>query len=229
MKNKQSKRFKKILDNLKNEKIQLFDEAVQKVKKNCTTKFDESIDISLNLNLKQKKEEFNLRTLVHLPNGNGKKIKIAVLCEENKIKDAKESGAEIFGSENLINDIMNGKINFDKLIATPAMMSKAGKLGKILGPKGLMPNPKLGTVSSDIKKSVDALKKGQIEIKSDKDGNVGASIGKKSFPNNKLSENYSALIETVAKEKPNGIKGDFILSAFITSSMGVSYKLKLKV
>ena len=229
MKNKQSKRFKKILDNLKNEKIQLFDEAVQKVKKNCTTKFDESIDISLNLNLKQKKEEFNLRTLVHLPNGNGKKIKIAVLCEENKIKDAKESGAEIFGSENLINDIMNGKINFDKLIATPAMMSKAGKLGKILGPKGLMPNPKLGTVSSDIKKSVDALKKGQIEIKSDKDGNVGASIGKKSFPNNKLSENYSALIETVAKEKPNGIKGDFILSAFITSSMGVSFKLKLKV
>ena len=229
MKNKQSKRFKKILDNLKNEKIQLFEEAVQKVKKNCTTKFDESIDISLNLNLKQKKEEFNLRTLVHLPNGNGKKIKIAVLCEENKIKDAKESGAEIFGSENLINDIMNGKINFDKLIATPAMMSKAGKLGKILGPKGLMPNPKLGTVSSDIKKSVDALKKGQIEIKSDKDGNVGASIGKKSFPNNKLSENYSALIETVAKEKPNGIKGDFILSAFITSSMGVSYKLKLKV
>ena len=227
MKNKQSKRFKKILDNLKNEKIQLFDEAVQKVKKNCTTKFDESIDISLNLNLKQKKEEFNLRTLVHLPNGNGKKIKIAVLCEENKIKDAKESGAEIFGSENLINDIMNGKINFDKIIATPAMMSKAGKLGKILGPKGLMPNPKLGTVSSDIKKSVDALKKGQIEIKSDKDGNVGASIGKKSFPNNKLSENYSALIETVAKEKPNGIKGDFILSAFITSSMGVSYKLKL--
>ena len=228
MKNKQSKRFKKILDNLKNEKIQLFDEAVQKVKKNCTTKFDESIDISLNLNLKQKKEEFNLRTLVHLPNGNGKKIKIAVLCEENKVKEAKESGAEIFGSENLINDIMNGKINFDKLIATPTMMSKAGKLGKILGPKGLMPNPKLGTVTSDIKKSVDALKKGQIEIKSDKDGNVGTSIGKKSFPNNKLSENYSALIETVTKEKPNGIKGDFILSAFITSSMGVSYKLKLK-
>ena len=228
MKNKKSKRFKKILDNLKNEKIQLFDEAVQKVKKNCTTKFDESIDISLNLNLKQKKEEFNLRTLVHLPNGNGKKIKIAVLCEENKINEAKESGAEIFGSENLINDIMNGEINFDKLIATPTMMSKAGKLGKILGPKGLMPNPKLGTVTSDIKKSVDALKKGQIEIKSDKDGNVGASIGKKSFPNNKLSENYSALIETVTKEKPNGIKGDFIISAFITSSMGVSYKLKLK-
>ena len=123
---------------------------------------------------------------------------------------------------------MSGKINFDKLIATPSMMSKMGKLGKILGPKGLMPNPKLGTVTNNIKSSVKALKSGQIEIKNDKDGNLAASIGKKSFSDKKIKENYDSIKQTILKEKPNGIKGDFILSAFLTSTMGVSYKLKLK-
>ena len=134
----------------------------------------------------------------------------------------------LVGSEDLVNDISSGKINFDKLIATPAMMSKMGKLGKILGPKGLMPNPKLGTVTNDVGKAVEALKKGQIEIKNDKDGNVGASIGKKSFTDSKIIENFNSLIQTVNKEKPSGIKGDFILSTFLTSSMGVSYKLKIE-
>ena len=123
---------------------------------------------------------------------------------------------------------MSGKIYFDKLIATPAMMSKMGKLGKILGPKGLMPNPKLGTVTNNIKSSVKALRSGQIEIKNDKDGNLAASIGKKSFPDKKIEENYESIKQTILKEKPNGVKGDFILSAFLTSTMGVSYKLKLK-
>lgn len=229
MKKKSSKRYKKLIELSKNNELEMLKDAVKKVKKNCTSKFDESIDLSLNLNLNRKKEEINLRTLVNLPNGNGKKIKIAVLCEESKIKEAKDSGAEIAGSEKLVSDITNGKINFDKLIATPAMMSKMGKLGKILGPKGLMPNPKLGTVTSDLKKAVKALKEGQIEIKSDKDGNIGASIGKKSFTDTKIIENFNAFIQTIQKEKPNGIKGDFILSAFLTSTMGVSYKLKLKV
>ena len=223
-----SKRYKKLIDISKDRKIETLEDAIKKVKKNCTTKFDESVDISLKLNLKKKKEEINLRTLVNLPNGNGKKIKIAVLCEESKIKEAKDSGAEIFGSDNLVEDISAGKINFDKLVATPAMMTKMGKLGKILGPKGLMPNPKLGTVTPDIKKAVKALKDGQIEIKSDQDGNVAASIGKKSFPDNKIIENFNAFLETIKKEKPNGIKGNFILSSFLTSSMGISYKLKLK-
>ena len=227
MKKKISKRFKQLLKSSE-KKIEVLDEAIKKVKKNCTTKFDESIDISLKLNLKQKKEEINLRTVVNLPNGNGKKIRIAVLCEENKINEAKSSGAEIAGSENLINDITSGKINFDKFIATPAMMPKMGKLGKILGPKGLMPNPKLGTVTNDIKKAVKALKDGQIEIKNDKDGNIGASIGKKSFSDQKITENFNALVQTIQKEKPAGIKGDFVLSAFITSTMGISYKLKVK-
>ena len=228
MKKKLSKRYKKLLEISKDKKSESISDAITKVKKNCTSKFDESIDVSFLLNLKSKKEETNLRTIVNLPNGNGKKLKIAVLCEESKINEAKDSGAEPFGSDNLINDIVSGKIDFDKLIATPAMMSKMGKLGKILGPKGLMPNPKLGTVPNNIKSSVKALKSGQIEIKNDKDGNLAASIGKKNFPDTKIKENYDAIKQTILKEKPNGIKGDFILSAFLTSTMGVSYKLKLK-
>ena len=147
---------------------------------------------------------------------------------EGKISDAKSSGADIFGSDNLVEEIMSGKIKFDKLIATPAMMSKMGKLGKILGPKGLMPNPKLGTVTNDIKKAVKLLKEGQIEIKNDADGNLATSIGKKSFDNKKILDNFDALIQTIKKEKPSGIKGDFIVSTYITSTMGVSHKLKVK-
>ena len=228
MKNKSSKRYKKLLEGSKDKKIQTLEDAIKKIKNNCTAKFDESIDVSLNLNLKQKKEEINLRTIINLPHGNGKKIKIAVLCEEGKIKEAKDSGADLVGSENLVNDITSGKINFDKLIATPAMMSKMGKLGKILGPKGLMPNPKLGTVTNDLKKIVKSLKEGQIEIKNDKDGNLAASIGKKSFPDNKIIENFNAFIQTIQKEKPSGLKGNFILSSFLTSTMGISYKVNLK-
>ena len=228
MKKKSSKRYKKLIKTYSNNKAETLEVAIKKIKENCTTKFDESIDVSLNLNLKQKKEEANLRTIVNLPHGNGKKVKIAVLCEESKIGDAKNAGAALAGSENLISDIAAGKINFDKLIATPVMMSKMGKLGKILGPKGLMPNPKLGTVTADVKKAVKALKEGQIEIKNDKDGNIAASIGKKSFPDIKIIENFNSFIQTIQKEKPNKIKGDFILSSFLTSTMGISYKLKLR-
>ena len=228
MKIKASKRFKKLIEISKNKQLETIGEAIKKVKKNCTSKFDESIDVSFALNLKNKKEEANLRTIVNLPNGNGKKIKIAVLCEESKIKDAKNSGADFTNFDNLIKDITDGKINFDKLIATPSMMSKMGKLGKILGPKGLMPNPKLGTVTDDIQSAVKAIKTGQIEIKNDKDGNLSASIGKKSFSDTKIKENYDNFKQTILKEKPIGIKGDFIISAFLTSTMGISYKLKLR-
>ena len=222
-----SKRFKKLLEISNSKKIETVEEAIKMVKRNCTTKFDESIDVSFNLNLKQKNEEFSLRTSVNLPNGNGKKMKVAVLCEDSKIREAKDAGADLTGSDSLVNDITAGKINFNKLVATPAMMPKMGKLGKILGPKGLMPNPKLGTVTNNVKSIVKALKSGQIEIKNDKDGNVGASIGKKNFSDMKIKENYDSLLETILKEKPSGIKGNFILSVFLTSTMGISYKLKL--
>ena len=228
MRKKISKRFKKLLKISDSKKIETVEEAIKKVKKNCTTKFEESIDVAFNLNLKQKKEEIGLRTSVNLPNGNGKKIKIAVFCEDSKIHEAKDAGADLIGSDSLVNEIISGKINFNKLVATPAMMPKMGKLGKILGPKGLMPNPKLGTVTNNVKSIVKALKSGQIEIKNDKDGNVAASIGRKSFSDTKIKENYDSLLETILKEKPSGIKGDFILSAFLTSTMGISYKLKLE-
>ena len=229
MKKKVSKRYKKLLSISKDKKVESIDTAIKKIKSNCTTKFNESIDVSFNLNLKSKKEELSLRTSVNLPNGNGRKLKIAVLCEDSKIKEAKDSGADISGNETLINDITSGKINFDKLVATPSMMPKMGKLGKILGPKGLMPNPKLGTVTNDIKKAVTDGKSGQVEIRNDKDGNIGVSIGKKSFKDDQLVKNFTAILETLEKEKSNNtLKGDLIKSAFATSTMGVSYKVKLE-
>ena len=159
----------------------------------------------------------------------GKNIKVAVVCEDSKIDEAKSSGADKFGSDDFVEKIKDGDLDFEKLICTPGMMIKLSKLGKILGPKGLMPNPKLGSVTNDIKKAVTDAKSGQVEIKNDKDGNVGLSIGKKNFDDKKIIENFNALIQTIQKEKPNGIKGDFVLSAHITSTMGVSHKLKVKV
>ena len=207
-------------------KIETIDDAIKKIKTNCTTKFNESIDVSFKLNLKQKKTDVGLRTLVNLPHGNGKKIKVAILCEENKIDEAKNSGADFYNSDQLLKDINNGKIQFDKMIATPAMMSKIGKLAKILGPKGLMPNPKLGTVTNDVAKVVKLIKSGQIEIKNDKDGNLSTSIGKKDFSDDKIKNNFNSVYETITKEKPAGLKGNFILSTYLTSTMGISYKLK---
>ena len=227
MKKKVSKRYKKIFEASKKKEALPLDDAIKMVKSNCNAKFDESIDVSFYLNLKQKKEEVALRTNVNLPHGNGKKVRVAVLCEEGKVSEAKKAGADITNFDLLVKDIENGKINFDKLVSTPTLMSKIAKLGKILGPKGLMPNPKLGTVSNNLESTVKALKSGQIEIKNDKDGNLGASIGKKSFTDIKIKENYNAFLETILKEKPSGIKGDYISSAFLTSTMGISYKLKV--
>ena len=223
-----SKRFKKLPSNTSALKANVFENLLKEVKKNCTTKFDESIDLNLQINHKQKKTEVNLRTIVNLPAGSGKKIKVAVVCEEAKSNEAKVAGADIVGADDFIDKIKNGELNFDKLICTPSMMIKLSKLGKILGPKGLMPNPKLGSVTDNIKKAVTDSKSGQIEIKNDKDGNIGLSIGKKSFSDDKLTKNYNAVLDTLEKEKSNNtVKGDLIKNIFITSSMGVSYKLKL--
>ena len=224
---KRSKRYKEILKLAVNNKKISSKEALDLVKKNSTTKFDESIDVSLRINLKQSKGgDLSLRTTVNLPNGSGKKNKIAVLCEADKINEAKKTGAEIVGSEDLLEKIAAGKINFTKLICTPAMMGKIGKHGKVLGPKGLMPNPKLGTVSTDISKAVKDIKTGLVEIRNDKDGNLSSTIGRKSFSTEKLLENFNHFIESVKKEKPDTIKGEFIKSLFISSTMGISYKVE---
>ncbi len=226
---KRSKRFKLIEKKKIKEKI-AFDKSLDLVKETCTSKIDESIDVSIRINTKQSKGgDFNLRTVVKLPHGTGKKFKVAVLCEQEKVQESKNLGADIAGSQDLLDDISNGKLNFDKLICTPGMMSKIGKLGKILGPKGLMPNPKLGTVSNDLKKSITDIKTGLVEIKNDKDGNVALSIGRKSFAKEKLLENYKFFIEFLKKEKPENIKGEFIKNIFLNSTMGISYKIGGKI
>ena len=226
---RRSKRYTNILkEKVKNKKLTA-KEILDLVKKNSNTKFDESIDVSLRINLKQSKGgDFSMRTTVKLPNGSGKKEKVAVLCETDKVSDAKSSGAEMFGSDDLIDKIASGKINFTKLICTPAMMSKIGKHGKVLGPKGLMPNPKLGTVSNDIIKAVKDIKTGLVEVRNDKDGNLASTIGRKSYSTDKLLENFNYLIESIKKEKPDTIKGEFIKNIFITSTMGISYKIGAK-
>ena len=223
-----SKRFKKLPANTSEISSEGIEKLIPLIKKNCTTKFDESIDLSIHINNKQKKSEINIRTVVNLPGGLGKKVKVAVVCEDAKTADAKSAGADIVGSDDFIEKIKNGEINFEKLICTPSMMIKLSKLGKVLGPKGLMPNPKLGSVTEDLKTAITDAKSGQAELRNDKDGNIGVSIGKKSFAVEKLIKNYNAIIETLEKEKSNNtVKGELVKSAFITSTMGVSYKLKL--
>ena len=223
---KRSKRYKNLKKTIEKEKKLSVKDVLELIKKNSNAKFDESIDVSLRINLKQSKGgDLSLRTVVKLPNGSGKKEKIAVLCEPDKTSDAKKSGADIFGSDDLIEKIASGKFNFTKLICTPAMMGKIGKHGKVLGPKGLMPNPKLGTVSADIIKAVNDIKTGLIEIRNDKDGNLASTIGRKSYSTEKLLENFNHFIESIKKEKPDTIKGEFIKNTFITSTMGISYKV----
>ena len=223
-----SKRYKKLPDNSSSLPAEAIEKIIPEVKKNCTTKFDESIDLSFQINNKQKKSEVNIRTVVNLPGGTGKKVKVAVVCEEPKFSEAKEAGADIVGGDDFIEKIKNGELNFEKLICTPAMMIKLSKLGKILGPKGLMPNPKLGSVTENLKTAISDAKSGQVEIRNDKDGNIGVSIGKKSFKDEQIIKNYNTILETLEKEKSNNtIKGDLIRSSFISSTMGVSYKLKL--
>tara|TARA_Y100000389_G_scaffold190386_1_gene215169 strand:+ start:235 stop:924 length:690 start_codon:yes stop_codon:yes gene_type:complete len=223
-----SKRFKKLPEKTLELSADTIEKLLPEIKKNCTTKFDESVDLSFQINNKQKKSEINIRTVVNLPGGTGKNVKVAVVCEDTKADEAKKAGADLVGADEFIEKIKSGEMNFEKLICTPAMMIKLSKLGKVLGPKGLMPNPKLGSVTDDLKTAVTNAKSGQAEIRNDKDGNIGVSIGKKSFNDDQLIKNYNAIIDSLEKEKSNNtLKGDLIKSSFITSTMGVSYKLKL--
>jgi len=223
-----SKRYKKLPANTKELNAEPLEKLLPEIKKNCTTKFDEMLDLSFQINNKQKKSEVNIRTVVNLPGGTGKNVKVAVVCEDSKAQEAKDAGADIVGSDEFIEKIKEGELNFEKLICTPGMMIKLSKLGKVLGPKGLMPNPKLGSVSENITEAVTNAKSGQVEIRNDKDGNIGVSIGKKSFHDDQLLKNYHAILDALDKEKSNNtLKGDLIKNTFATSTMGVSYKVKL--
>ena len=223
-----SKRYKKLPEKTKELAAESIEKLLPIIKKNCTSKFDESVDLSFQIKNKQKKSEINIRTIVNLPSGTGKKVKVAVVCEDAKISEAKTAGADIVGSDDFIERIKNGEMNFEKLICTPKMMIKLSKLGKVLGPKGLMPNPKLGSVTEDLKVAISNAKSGQAEVRNDKDGNIGLSIGKKTFSNDQLIKNFNTVLDTLEKEKSNNtVKGDLIKSAFVTSTMGVSYKIKL--
>ena len=223
-----SKRFKNLPKKTRDLQAESVDKLIPILKQNCTSKFDESLDLNLQINNKQKKSEINIRTVITLPGGTLKKVKVGVVCEDNKIQEAKDAGAEVLGGDDLIEEIKVGNINFEKLICTPGMMIKLSKLGKVLGPKGLMPNPKLGSVTNDIKKAIKDAKSGQVEIRNDKDGNIGLSLGNKSFSDDKLIMNFNAVLDALEKEKSNNsIKGDLVKQAYITSTMGVSYKIKL--
>ena len=227
---KRSKRYKKLSELVKNnKKPDSVEKVIDSVKANSNSKFVESVDVSFKLNLKKiKGSETTLRTVIELPNGNGKKIRVGVLCDESKLNEAKKSGADIVGSEDLLKKISSGTIEFDKLIATPSMMGKMGKLGKILGTKGLMPNPKLGTVSDDITNTVKKVKSKLIEVKNDKDGNVGVSIGRKSFTTKQIQENLKVLFQTLKKEKSSIINSEIVKNAYISSTMSPSYKISIK-
>ena len=226
---RKSKRFKKLIDQQKNDKVETLVSKIDLIKKMSNAKFVESIDLSFKINLKKiKGADPNLRTIIELPNGSGKKFKVAVLCDENKLNEAKKSGAEVFGSDDLIKKISSGEINFDKLICTPSMMSKLGKLGKILGPKGLMPNPKLGTVSDDLVNTVSKIKNKIVEIKNDKDGNVGLSIGRKTFASNKILENLNSVFQSLKKDKSAIFNSENIKNFYLSASMSPGLKFNFK-
>ena len=226
---KSSKRYKNLVISTKDKKPESVEKTIDVVKSLANAKFVESIDLSFKLNLKKvKSAESALRTVIELPNGSGKKIKVAVLCDENKLSDAKKSGAEVFGSEDLIKKISSGTINFDKLICTASMMPKVAKLGKILGPKGLMPNPKLGTVSDDILNTVSKVKNKLAEIKNDKDGNVGISVGRKNFTTAKILENIKSVFQNLKKEKPTIFNAENIKNVYVSATMSPAFKIKFK-
>lgn len=224
---KKSKRYQALVKDFDKLKALKIEDAVKVIKEKAKAKFVESFDVSFSLAVDKSKPDSVLRTTVDLPNGNGKKIKIAVICPNDKIKEAKSAGADIAGSEDLIETINSGKIDFDVLVSTPDMMSKVGKLGKVLGPKGIMPNPKYGTVSPNIKKAVTDIKKGKVEIRCDKDGNLNLSIGRVNFEDKKIIENFKSVYDTIEKEKPTGLKGNYIKGVFVTNTMGPSVKLSL--
>lgn len=224
---KLSRRHKENLERTKNKVYSNLEEAISILKEIGPTKFIESVELHANLNINPKYADQQLRTTVTLPNGVGKQTRIAVLTNEENFKEAKSAGADIIGNDDLIEQITQGNINFDLLIATPNMMPKLAKLGRVLGPKGLMPSPKSGTVSSTLEATLTEFKKGKFEYKADKTGIVHVNFGKIDFSNNQLIENLKALYKSIEQNRPSGVKGKYFKSLFICTTMSPSIKLEL--
>ena len=222
---KLSKNRKLALDALDLEKVYEPIDAIKVLKEKTFVKFDETLDISINLNIDASKTEQNIKGVTNLPNGTGKKVRVAVITSDDNITEAKESGADLYGGQEFIDAISSNKIDFDILIATPDIMPKLGKVAKILGPKGLMPNPKLGTVTKEIKNAVTSAKSGQVKFKNDKSGIVHAGIGKISFSDDKILENLKVFYSSINKSKPDSVKGSFIKKVTIASTMGVGLQI----
>ena len=221
-----NKRLNKIFDENDFEKKFNIDEAVELAINTATTKFDETIDICMNLNIDPKNGEQNVRGTIKLPKGLGKKVRVCVFANEDKQQEAKDAGADIVGGDELIEKVEGGFTDFDRCISTPDMMSKVGKLGKVLGPRSLMPNPKLGSVTNDLKKAVEDAKAGQIEYKNS-DTLVQAGIGRSSFDKEEIKKNIVFFVEKISKDRPSGIKGDFIKRIFISPTMGPGINVDL--
>lgn len=222
------KRLKKAHQAVKLGKVYLLEEAVKLVKNNATAKFDETIEIAMNLNVDSRKTDQNVRGVVQLPNGTGKNYRVAVFAKGPKAEEAAKAGADIVGSEDLMERIQGGDMPFERCIATPDMMGLVGRVGKILGPRGLMPNPKLGTVTMDVAQAVAAVKGGQVEYRAEKGGVVHSGVGKASFQEKALMENIVTYIDAVQKARPSGIKGEYIKKMTLTSTMGVGVRFEIQ-
>ena len=224
---KDSKRKTKILEGLDIEKQYTISEAIKILKKIASAKFDETIEISINLGIDTQLSDQAVRGVIDLPKGTGKTSKVAVFARDEKAKEAKSAGADFVGAEDLAESVEKGKINFDRVVATPDMMAIVGKLGKILGPKGLMPNPKLGSVTLELDKVIKSIKAGQVEFRAEKAGIIHAGLGKVSFGENDILLNIASFIESVKKARPAGTKGQYLKKISIGSTMGPSLKIDL--
>ncbi len=222
---KLGKRLKADYSRVNSEKLYSLDEAVELLKSSQPTKFDQTVEVAINLGIDTRQSDQMVRGLLSLPNGTGKTVRIAVFAKGAKAEEAQKAGADIVGEDELIDQIKAGTINFDRVIATPDLMAKISQVARILGPKGLMPNPKLGTVTNDVAKAVKDAKAGQVEYKADKFGIVQAGVGKMSFDAKKIKENITALIQVIQQSRPSGAKGVFIKRISISSTMGVGLKL----
>ena len=222
---KRGKRLRKAYEAIDRETGYGIAEAVKIIKDSATTKFDETVEVAINLDVDPKHADQMVRGTVSLPHGTGKALKVAVFAKGDKAKEAEAAGAEFVGAEDLAEKIQNGETGFDRCIATPDMMAVVGKLGKILGPKGLMPNPKLGTVTQDVTNAIKAAKAGQIEYRVEKEGIVHAGVGKASFSADQLVENVAAFVDAIVKAKPSGVKGTYLKRVSLTSTMGPGIRL----